>query len=171
MITLNNKYTLALAFIILFILTSCEKVVYVKDELIIYTENKLDKSFIIVYETNIGEKQAYIDSYNKDTLIFKSEQMLEVAALEVYELELNHRIQISDIKIYNISDTTYSMWSQSYYSEIEKEIFRNHLETKKRKINSEFNYTDYEVFTIDSTLLPIFKKDYGMLEQFSEYYK
>ena len=63
------------------------------------------------------------------------------------------------------------MWSQSYYSEIEKEIFRNHLETKKRKINSEFNYTDYEVFTIDSTLLPIFKKDYSMLEQFKEYYE
>ena len=81
------------------------------------------------------------------------------------------RIYLSDLKLYNLTDTTYSIYSEICQNEVEEEIYRNHIKAGERITISEFNYIDREYFTIDSTLLPIFKKDYGMLEQFSEYYE
>ena len=43
-----------------------------------------------------------------------------------------------------------------------------------KQTQTEYNYLythNIDTLTIDSTLLPIFKKDYGMLEQFKEYYQ
>ena len=163
-----NRYIILL-FITTFI--SCAKLLHIKDELIIYVKNNLDKEFVVICETNVGSKELYIDKQGNDSLSFYSERIQETGSLEIHKIELAKRIYLSDLKLYNLTDTTYSIYSEICQNEVEEEIYRNHIKAGERITISEFNYIDREYFTIDSTLLPIFKKDYGMLEQFSEYYK
>ena len=163
-----NKYIYIL---FIFIFVSCGKTVNVKDELIISFENKLDKEFIVICETNKCSKQLRINARSNDSLSFYSEKILEVGSLETHKIELVKRIYLSDLKIYNLTDTTYSIYSESYYNEKVKEIYRNHIKADERVVVSEFNYVDKEYITIDSNLLPILKKDNTILETFKEYYK
>ena len=163
-----NKYIIL---IFITILTSCGEVIYVKDEFNISFVNNLEKTFLLICETNLSSKQLYLSKNNNDSLSFYSEGMLEIGSLEIHKIELAKRIYLSDLKLYNLTDTTYSIYSEIYQNEVEEEIYRNHIKAGERITISEFNYIDREYFTIDSTLLPIFKKDYNMLEQFSEYYK
>lgn len=163
-----NKYIIL---IFITILTSCGEVIYVKDEFNISFVNNLEKTFLLICETNLSSKQLYLSKNNNDSLSFYSEGMLEIGSLEIHEIELARRIYLSDLKLYNLTDTTYSIYSEICQNEVEEEIYRNHIKAGERVIISEYNYIDREYFTIDSTLLPIFKKDYGMLEQFKEYYE
>ena len=162
-----NKYII-LIFMTTFI--SCGKIIHVKDELVFSVENNLDKKFVVICETNVSKEQLNISEQGNDSLSFYSEGMLEIGSLEIHEIELARRIYLSDLKIYNLTDTTYSIYSESCENEIENKIYSNHIKADERIIISEYNYIDREYFTIDSTLLPIFKKDYNMLEQFKEYY-
>ena len=163
-----NKF---LCILTLLILSSCEKTVLVKEESIICIENKLDKELYFSTSTNIGDKGIYINHYKQDSLTFYVEKLVETNPYIQNEIESHFMINILDFKIYNLTDTTNSIWSELYDNETSRNIFSSHLEIGNRKCISEFNHIDRHIFTIDSTLLPIFKKDYGMLEQFKEYYE
>ena len=149
---------------------SCEKLVQTREELIINVENKLDKEIIFICETNIGTKQIYINELESATINFVNEQMVEVDFMGLSDLGEEQRVITKDTKLYNLTDTTYFKWSEIYNNEIEKDIYFQHVKMTHTE-NAHLNYTRCDTLTIDSTLLPIFKKDYSMLEQFSEYYK
>lgn len=151
-------------------LTSCERLIHTRDELIINIDNRLDKEFLVVFDTNIETKQVIVKNKEKTTLDFVNEQMVEVDFMGLSELNDEQMVILLETGLYNISDTTYFKWTEIRENEYEKEIYYEHLSTTHKE-NSHLNYTSYRNLTIDSTLLPIFKKDYNMLEQFSEYYK
>lgn len=149
---------------------SCERFVNTREELIINVNNKTNKEFILIYETNIGTKQIYINDQETVSINFVNEQIVEVDFMGLTDLREEQSVITHDMQLYNLTDTTYFKWSEISENEIEKEIYYQHMEMIHKR-NSHLNYTLYDTLTIDSTLLPIFKKDYGMLEQFSEYYK
>ena len=86
-----NKYIYILS---IFIFVSCGKTVNVKDELIISFENKLDKEFIVISETNKCSTQLRINARSNDSLSFYSEKILEVGSLETHKIELAKRIYL-----------------------------------------------------------------------------
>jgi hypothetical protein len=170
MMRLSNKFTIVSVFIILLLLTSCKKFVHTRDELILYVDNKLERNFVCLIETNVGEKLLHLKNNEGDSLIFVNEQMVETSIFGLSELNDEQMVILLETGLYNISDTTYFKWTEIRENEYEKEIYYEHLSTTHKE-NSHLNYTSYRNLTIDSTLLPIFKKDYGMLELFKEYYK
>ncbi len=163
------KYIFFLIITLLFF-TSCEKIIHTKDELIINLDNRLEKSFVCCFETNICEKQILLGNHESDSLIFVNEQMVETGIFRLSELEYEQMVILLETALYNISDTTYFKWTEIRDKENEKEIYYEHLNTTHKE-HSHLNSTSYRNITIDSTLLPIFKKDYTMLEQFKEYYE
>ena len=149
---------------------SCERFVNTREELIINVNNKTNKEFILIYETNIGTKQIYINDQETVSINFVNEQIVEVDFMGLTDLREEQSVITHDMQLYNLTDTTYFKWSEIYNNEIEKDIYFQHVKMTHTE-NAHLNYTLCDTLTIDSTLLPIFKKDYSMLEQFSEYYK
>ena len=164
-----KKLTRCLLFLSILILISCERLVPTRNELIVYIDNALDKSFICFYETNFGEKESLINNQEIDSMVFINEQIIDISFLGKgnYDYEPTE-IVMQNIKLYNITDT-----SNVEYSKLSNEninILFNHY-SSDLEVHYGYNSTTRDTLTIDSTLLPIFKKDYNMLEQFSEYYK
>ena len=171
MMRLSNKFTIVSIFIILFLLTSCRKFVHTRDELILYVDNKLERNFVCLIETNVGEKLLHLKNNEGDSLIFVNEQMVETSIFGMSELEKEQMVILLDTKIYNITDTSRIIWSEIQEIESDREIYLSKLNMHNCMIYSHLNNSEQYTLTIDSTLLPIFKKDYGMLEQFKEYYE
>ena len=46
-------------------LTSCERLIHTRDELIINIDNRLDKEFLVVFDTNIETKQVIVKNKEK----------------------------------------------------------------------------------------------------------
>ncbi len=150
-------------------LISCERLVHTRNELIVYIDNTLDKSFVCSYKTNFGEKEIFMNKQEIDSMLFINEQIIDISFLGKgnYDYEPTEIIMLN-IKLYNITDTTNVEYSELSNEDIN--ILINHYSSYLEVYNG-YNSTTRDTLTIDSTLLPIFKKDYGMLEQFKEYYK
>ena len=67
-------------------LTSCERLIHTLDELIINIDNRLDKEFLVVFDTNIETKQVIVKNKEKTTLDFVNEQMVDVDFMGLSEL-------------------------------------------------------------------------------------
>ena len=162
----NILYTIV---ILLVILASCTRYTHTKEELIVRGINNLNADILLHVSTNIGEKSKILATNKSDSIIFLNEQFLEVGIFERLEMELDYMVNSIDYNIYNISDTTSIIYSTLHNDQIEQ--FNKNLLIEDIAFTSYYERTKRETITIDSTLLPIFKKDYGMLELFKEYYK
>lgn len=156
-------------FLSLLILVSCTRYTHTKEELIVRGINNLNTEVLIYVSTNIGEESKILEKNKSDSIIFLNEQFVEVGYFERLEMELDYMVNSIDYNIYNISDTTNIIYSTLSNDEIE--LFNKNFIIEDIEFTSYYERIKRETITIDSTLLPIFKKDYGMLEQFKEYYE
>lgn len=92
-------------------LTSCERLIHTRDELIINIDNRLDKEFLVVFDTNIETKQVIVKNKEKTTLDFVNEQMVDVDFMGLSELNDEQMVILLETGLYNISDTTYFKWT------------------------------------------------------------
>ena len=97
-----------------------------------------------------------------------NEQVFDSGLFGHNEISNEYMVKFNNYHIYNINDTTSLEYSSC--DSIERNILNKNLNTTFYSY-SLYSEKYYCILTIDSTLLPIFKKDYGMLEQFSEYYE
>ena len=161
----NILYTIVIS---LLILVSCTRYTHTKEELIVRGINNLNADILLHVSTNIGEESKILEKNKSDSIIFLNEQFVEVGYFERFEMELDYMVNSIDYNIYNISDTTSIIYSTLSNDEIE--LFNRNFIIEDIEFTSYYERIKRETITIDSTLLPIFKKDYSMLEQFKEYY-
>lgn len=149
-------------------LTSCEKLVHTKYELEVVFDNKISTIVNVEVLTNVERNNTFIDAYKKDSLYFINEQIFDAGIFGRNEIYEEYMVIFNDYLIFNLNDTSKIEYSSC--TSTERDILNRKLNTNfiKYSLYSEKNYC---TLTIDSTLLPIFKKDYNMLEQFKEYYK
>ena len=131
--------------------------------------NNLSSRFILNIQTDYTEKSFITNGNEINTCVIDKNRCRSSGFLNAYfnEEDLIYEYNFS---LYNILDT--SSYSLEYYIYDEKSdsIFKEHLYFSDKETTN-LRVIDTLSLTIDSTLLPIFKKDYGMLEQFKEYYE
>ena len=163
-----NKY---IGILLLVLLSSCRDD-YCTQHLRTYRViNNLSSKFIFNIHTDIAVKSILINENDINTCIIDKNRCRNSGFLNAYFGDDDY-IYEYNFNLYNISDT--SSYSLEYYIFDEKadSIFNEHLHLSF--LEDEFNnrrVVDTLSLTIDSTLLPIFKKDYSMLEEFKEYYE
>ena len=162
----NILYTFVIS---LLILVSCTRYTHTKEELIVRGINNLNADILLHVSTNIGEESKILEKNKSDSIIFLNEQFVEVGYFERLEMYIDYMVNSIDYNIYNISDTTCIIYST--LSDDEIELFNKNFIIEDIEFTSYYERIKRETITIDSTLLPIFKKDYSMLEQFKEYYE
>ena len=138
-----------------------------------YTKHTRHIEISSLVELNIACVISSLEKEEKIILYGKSTGSLEIVKERFGEgsftdNEIHNNFFIS---IYNLTDT--SSFLQNTANISDKHIFNNHfdyydIDYEVTKINQ---FYDAFTLTIDSTLLPIFKKDYNMIELFSEYYE
>ena len=165
----NLIESIIIGVIIIMPFSSCERLVHARNELVVYVENKLDKPFMCNCITNFGEKQIFIDSFEIDSMLFVNEQIIDISFLGKGEYDYEPtEIIPNNIIVRNITDTT--NFELLKLNDDEINIFNSHYVSYLDVLYG-YNSTIRDTLTIDSTLLPIFKRDYTMLEEFKEYYK
>ncbi len=149
-------------------LTSCERLVHTKYELEVVFDNKISTIVNVEVLTNIERNNTFIDIHKKDSLYFINEQMFDSGFFGGNEINEEYMVVFKDYFIFNLIDTAkieYSSCTSTERSILDRKLNTNFI------THSLYSGKNYCTLTIDSTLLPIFKKDYGMLEQFKEYYE
>ena len=162
-----NKFirTISLVFIALFY-SSCSKEYLIREKLVVEIENQINDTLFVSIKTNIIERNVHLAGFQKDSIYFEAEQIVEEEFSFISRLRL---ITIDEYMIFNFNDTTSIIYSQ--LSNEELSLFNDKIDFHNIEVHTRFSTTKRETLTIDSTLLPIFKKDYTMLEKFEEYYK
>ena len=164
---LMNKNILYITFAAIF-LTACTYELNLTHDVRTIYENKLEKHLICTQETDIGYKDVSVVSCDTASIHF-----IKYTTMETYpggNIGTYHHIEFYKECIYILDDTC------SYCLNYKEELSYNDklFLDKVRQTPTAGNYLytlNIDTLTIDSTLLPIFKKDYGMLEQFKEYYQ
>ena len=145
---------------------SCTKEYLIKETFVLKIENQINESLFITIKTNINEGNTHLVGFQTDSILWETEQIIEEEFSYISRLRL---ITIDDYMIFNINDTTSIISTQLNNEEISFLVEKIYVHSID--VHTRFSTTKRETLTIDSTLLPIFKKDYGMLELFSEYYE
>ena len=163
-----NKY---IGILLLIILSSC-KDDYCTQHLRTYRViNHLSSDFIFNLHTDIADESILINDNDINSCVIDKNRCRNSGFLNAYFGDDDYIYEYL-INLYNITDT--SSYSLEYYIVDEKadSIFYEHLYLSftEEELNNR-RVVDTLTLTIDSTLLPIFKKDYSMLEQFKEYYE
>ena len=162
-----NKILLYNTFCFLILtLFSCERSVKVNEELVITIKDELEIPIHMIVSTNGDIKQTKIDKHYVDSLLFQDTLLVHDDFANISTIRV---IYVTDYKIYNLDDTCSIIYSELINSD--RILFNSKIFIHDIEVNSYTSRIRRETLTIDSTLLPIFKKDYNMLEQFSEYYK
>ena len=163
----NNKFSRYI-FLIFIVLNfcSCTKEYLIKETFVLKIENQINESLFITIKTNINEGNTHLVGFQTDSILWETEQIIEEEFSYISRLQL---ITIDDYMIFNINDTTSIIYTQLNNEEIS--LLNEKIDIHSIDVHTRFSTTKRETLTIDSTLLPIFKKDYRMLEQFKEYYK
>lgn len=161
-LTLNKIALLCFA---LTIFISCEKRNYTKHTRHIEISKKIDADMVCVV-SSIEDKESISLYGNKQGTLKIVRERFKKGSFSDDEIHSNFFMSI-----YNLTDTT--SFLQKNATNEDARIFYKHFDLydvdyEDTKVN---HFYDAYTLTIDSTLLPIFKKDYGMLEQFSEYYE
>lgn len=161
-----NKNILLSVFVAVF-LTACTRELNLTHDVRTIYENKLEKHLICTQETDIGYKDVSVLSCDTASIHF-----IKHTSIETYPGTLGtfHHIEFYKECIYMLDDTC------SYCLNYKEELSSNDklFLDKVKQTPTAGNYLctyNIDTMVIDSTLLQIFKKDYSMLEQFSEYYK
>ncbi len=163
-----NKY---IGILLLFLLSSCKEDFCTQHIRTYRVINNLSSRFILNIQTDYTEKSFITNGNEINTCVIDKNRCRSSGFLYAYfnEEDLIYEYNFS---LYNILDT--SSYSLEYYIFDEKidSIFDEHLylDFLNEEV-SNLRVVDTLTLTIDSTLLPIFKKDYCMLEQFKEYYE
>ena len=163
-----NKY---IGILLLILLSSCKEDFCTQHIRTYRVINNLSSRFILNIQTDYTEKSFITNGNEINTCVIDKNRCRSSGFLNAYfnEEDLIYEYNFS---LYNILDT--SSYSLEYYIFDEKidSIFDEHLylDFLNEEV-SNLRVVDTLTLTIDSTLHPIFKKDYSMLEQFSEYYK
>jgi hypothetical protein len=163
-----NKY---IGILLLILLSSCREDFYTQHIRTYRVINNLSSRFILNIQTDYTEKSFITNGNEINTCVIDKNRCRSSGFLNAYfnEEDLIYEYNFS---LYNILDT--SSYSLEYYIFDEKidSIFDEHLylDFLNEEV-SNLRVVDTLTLTIDSTLLPIFKKDYSMLEQFKEYYE
>ena len=145
---------------------SCTKEYLIKETFVLKIENQINESLFITIKTNINEGNTHLVGFQTDSILWETEQIIEEEFSYISRLQL---ITIDDYMIFNINDTTSIIYTQLNNEEIS--LLNEKIDIHSIDVHTRFSTTKRETLTIDSTLLPIFKKDYSMLEQFKEYYE
>lgn len=164
---MKNLIKIVFFFLLLF-LSSCERLVHTKYELEVVFDNQIETLVNAEVITNVGNKNIFITGNNVDSVSIINEQVFDSGLFGHNEISNEYMVKFNNYHIYNINDTTSLEYSSC--DSIERNILNKNLNTTFYSY-SLYSEKYYCILTIDSTLLPIFKKDYGMLEQFSEYYE
>ena len=161
-----NKNILLSVFAAIF-LTACTYELNLTHDVRRIYENKLEKHLICTQETDIGYKDVSVLPCDTASIHF-----IKHTSIETYPGTLGnlHHIEFLKECIFILDDTC------SYCLNYKEELSDNDklFLDKVKQTQTEYNYLythNIDTLTIDSTLLQIFKKDYGMLEQFKEYYQ
>ena len=162
-----NKNILLSVFAAIF-LTACTYELNLTHDVRRIYENKLEKHLICTQETDIGYKDVSVLSCDTASI-----QFIKHTTMETYpggNIGTYHYIEFFKECIFILDDTC------SYCLNYKEELSDNDklFLDKVKQTQTEYNYLythNIDTLTIDSTLLQIFKKDYGMLEQFKEYYQ
>jgi hypothetical protein len=168
MMAFNKKHTIALIFLILSLFTSCERLVHTKYELEVVFDNQIETLVNAEVITNVGNKNIFITGNNVDSVSIINEQVFDSGLFGHNEISNEYMVNFNNYHIYNINDTTSLEYSSC--DSIEQNILDKNSNTTFYRY-SFYSEKYYCILTIDSTLLPIFKKDYNMLDLFSEYYE
>ena len=162
----NNFFRYIFLIFIALNFCSCTKEYLIREKYLVKIENHINDSLFITIKTNINEMNTHLVGFQTDSILWETEQIIEEEFSYISRLQL---INIDDYMVFNINDTTSIIYSQLNNEEIS--LFNEKIDIHSIEIHTRFNTTKRETLTIDSTLLPIFKKDYSMLEQFKEYYE
>ena len=162
-----NKSVIIYILGIIFLTTCTHEVNLMHDVRTIY-ENKLGKYLICTQQTDLGYKIVSVLPSDTTSIHFVKNTSMKI--IPGGNIGTYHHVEFYEECIYILDDTcSYCLKYQENLSE--NDIF--YLDKMKHTpTNDDYLHTiNIDSVTIDSTLLPIFKKDYNMLEQFSEYYK
>ena len=162
-----NKNILLSVFVAVF-LTACSQELNLTHDVRTIYENKLEKHLICTQETDIGNKEVSVSPCDTASIHFIKQTRVETfpgGTIGTY-----HHIEFFKECIYILDDTC--SYCLNYKEELSDKDNLFLEKVKQTPTIGDYLYThNIDTIAIDSTLLLIFKKDYGMLEQFSEYYK
>lgn len=161
-----NKNILLSVFVAVFLTACSQELNLIHDVRTIY-ENKLEKDLVCTQVTDVGNKEVLVSSCDTASI-----QFIKYTTMETYpggNIGTYHYIEFFKECIFILDDTC------SYCLNYKEEMSDNdklYLERVKQTPTTGDYLCTYNIDTmvIDSTLLQIFKKDYGMLERFKEYY-
>ena len=162
-----NK-NIIISIISIIFLTACSYEVNLIHDVCTIYENKLEKHLICTQETDLGTKIVSVLPNDTASIHFLKNTKMKI--LPGGNIGTYHHIEFYKECIFILDDTcSYCLKYQESLSEND-EFYLNKI--RKTPTNDDyFSTINIDTLTIDSTLLPIFKKDYGMLEQFKEYYE
>ena len=155
---INKRFFIV--FCIVSALTACERKYIVSHTRQTKIISALNKQFICTVQSDADYKTATLNGFDTIHVVIKKEHYVE-RMLEDQDLIKNYSVYI-----YNLTDTT--LFSRENIDFYDKHIRLYDVDYEDTRINY---YYDAYTLTINDSLLPIFTKDYSMLEQFSEYYQ
>ena len=161
-----NK-NIIISIISIIFLTACSHELNLIHDVCTIYENKLEKHLICTQETDLGTKIVSVLPNDSASIHFLKNTKMKI--LPGGNIGTYHHIEFYKECIFILDDTcSYCLKYQESLSEND-EFYLNKI--RKTPTNDDYLSTiNIDTLTIDSTLLPIFKKDYNMLEQFKEYY-
>ena len=156
---------ISLAVILLAVLLCCTRQNYTKHTRCLDIISLVESDIACVLLSDDSKVTSFLCDKKRDTISLYKERFGEY---EFTDEELYSNFSLS---VYNLTDTTSFLKSSANEDEIV--VLYNHFDLYDVDygVSRPNIFYDAYTLTIDSTLLPIFKKDYSMLEQFSEYYK
>ena len=161
-----NKY---IGILLLILLSSCNDDYCTQHYRTYNVNNNLHSKFIFYIHTDISDKYIYVGGHDTNMSIIEKEHCRKSGFINAHFGDDDYIYEYC-FSIYNISDTSSYNLEYYIYDEKSDSIFKEHLYFSDKETTN-LRVVDTLSLTIDSTLLPIFKKDYNMLEQFKEYYE
>ena len=160
-----NKNLIALTLVTL--LCSCGENFCTRHTREYVVSNTIPLDMYFTVYTDAGADTLFLNQKGDASMIMDKQSCRTFGTYFSYDDYLNE----INIGLYNLSDTTSYQLDYSITDTKEDSLFMDHVVFSDDVVHDTWCVSDSFVLTIDSTLLPIFKKDYSMLEQFSEYYK
>ena len=155
---------------IFLMLYSCDKPMNSTSRLTKVVHNNTNKQIVYTIETCVGEKTIISNEYSSDSVVFENNYIIMLPAIGAYQIPY-YRVEVYNEYIYNISDTTKSIFKSRSLATVSDSIFWSQIycyDDKKSTVSNEI-YT--EKLTLDNNILSLLHKDYTMLDKFNEYYK
>lgn len=161
-----NKHSI-IYIICLFVLASCKHEITLTHETCRTYKNLLKNKIICVQETELGCKSVLINPLDTASIQFRKSMQMDVTFGG--NTGIYHLISFYQECVYILEDTiSYCFMYQNELANMDCLYLKQAIRTPVEE--SYYHRRDIDTLTINESLLPIFTKDYSMLEQFSEYY-